>query len=58
MEILGHSQTSITMNLYSHVIPAIQQEVAARLDAILSPPPTQNGFATSFATNPPSEGVN
>jgi integrase len=29
MEILGHSQTSITMNLYSHVIPAMQREVAS-----------------------------
>lgn len=58
MEILGHSQISITMNLYSHVIPAMQQEVAARLDAILSPPPAPNGFATSFATNAPTEGAN
>ena len=57
MEILGHSQIGITMNLYSHVIPAMQQEVAARLDASLSPPPAQDGFATSFATNPATEGV-
>jgi integrase len=39
MEILGHSQISITMNLYNHVIPAMQQEVATRLDEILSPLP-------------------
>lgn len=58
MEILGHSQISITMNLYSHVIPAMQQEVAARLDEILTPQPARNGFATSFATNSPAEGVN
>jgi len=58
MEILGHSQISITMNLYIHVIPAMQQEVAARLDAILSPPPAQNGFATSFAANAPTDPVN
>lgn len=57
MEILGHSQISITMNLYSHVIPAMQQEVAARLDAILAQP-APDGFATSFATDPPVEGVN
>ena len=42
------------MNLYSHVIPAIQQEIAARLDAILAPPPAPDGFAT----NAPTEGVN
>jgi integrase len=57
MEILGHSQISITMNLYSHVIPAMQQEVAARLDAILAPP-APDGFATSFATNAPTDPVN
>ena len=55
MEILGHSQIAITMNLYSHVIPAMQEEVATRLDEILSPPQApQKGFATSFATNPPT----
>jgi hypothetical protein len=46
------------MNLYSHVIPAMQQEVAARLDAILAPPSTPNSFATSFATNAPTDPVN
>ncbi len=36
MEILGHSQISLTMNTYSHVIPALQREAAARLDALLT----------------------
>lgn len=36
MEILGHSQISLTMNTYSHVIPAMQREAAARLDALLT----------------------
>jgi len=48
LEILGHSRISITMNLYSHVIPAMQQEVAARLDANLAPPPAPEGFAASL----------
>jgi hypothetical protein len=30
METPGHSQISLTMNTYSHVIPAVQREVAAR----------------------------
>ena len=30
METLGHWQISLTMNTYSHVIPAVQREVAAR----------------------------
>jgi integrase len=35
MEILGHSQISLTMNTYSHVLPALQREAAARLEALL-----------------------
>jgi integrase len=37
MEILGHSQISLTMNTYSHVVPALQREAAAKLDALLEP---------------------
>ncbi|HEX6349873.1 MAG TPA: tyrosine-type recombinase/integrase [Candidatus Dormibacteraeota bacterium] len=37
MEMLGHSQIALTMNTYSHVIPAMQREAAARLDALLRP---------------------
>jgi integrase len=36
METLGHSQISLTLNTYSHVLPALQQEAADKLDAILS----------------------
>lgn len=35
MEILGHSQINVTMNTYSHVIPALQRDAAARLDELL-----------------------
>ena len=34
-EMLGHSTIAITMDLYSHVSPNIQEEAAQRLDAIL-----------------------
>jgi hypothetical protein len=37
MEVLGHSQIGITMNLYSHVLPAMQKEIANSMDAILTP---------------------
>ena len=37
MEILGHSQIAVTMNTYSHVIPAMQQGIANRMDEILNP---------------------
>jgi integrase len=35
METLGHSQISLTLNTYSHVIPALGREAAARMDAVL-----------------------
>jgi integrase len=35
METLGHSQISLTLNTYSHVLPALQADAAAKLDAIL-----------------------
>jgi integrase len=36
MEILGHSRISITMDTYSHVMPSMMNEAAAKMDAILS----------------------
>ena len=36
METLGHSQISLTLNTYSHVLPALQAAAADKLDAILS----------------------
>jgi integrase len=35
METLGHSQISLTLNAYAHVLPALQADAAAKLDAIL-----------------------
>ncbi|HEX6349870.1 MAG TPA: site-specific integrase [Candidatus Dormibacteraeota bacterium] len=37
MEMLGHSQISVTMNTYSHVLPALQRDAAQRLEALLRP---------------------
>ncbi|MCC7193972.1 MAG: site-specific integrase [Gemmatimonadaceae bacterium] len=36
MEILGHSQFSLTMDTYSHVIPALQRDAADRMEALLA----------------------
>ena len=36
METLGHSQISLTLNTYSHVLPALQGQAAAKMDAILA----------------------
>jgi integrase len=36
IEQLGHSQISLTMNTYSHVVPDLRREAVAKLDALLS----------------------
>ena len=36
MEILGHSTIALTMNTYSHVIPALEREAADTMNAILT----------------------
>ena len=35
METLGHSQISLTLNTYSHVLPALQEQAASRMDEVL-----------------------
>ena len=35
-EVLGHSQVSITLDLYSHVTPSMHQEAADVLDRVLA----------------------
>ena len=35
MEILGHSQVSLTLNTYAHVLPTLQEDAAAKMNAIL-----------------------
>jgi integrase len=37
MDILGHSQISLTLDTYSHVIPTMRREVATKMDEILGP---------------------
>ncbi len=39
METLGHSQISLTLNTYSHVIPALGRAAADQMDAVLGPRP-------------------
>jgi integrase len=35
-ELLGHSTIAITMDLYSHVIPGMQEDAVAKLDTVMS----------------------
>jgi integrase len=39
METLGHSQISLTMNTYAHLIPALQREAASKMDHMLQTAP-------------------
>ena len=36
-ELLGHSSISMTMDVYSHVLPSMQQEAMSKLDGLLRP---------------------
>ena len=36
METLGHSQISLTLNTYAHVMPTLQRQAASKMDEILS----------------------
>ncbi len=36
MQVLGHSQIGVTMDTYSHVIPELQQDAAAKMDELLT----------------------
>ena len=35
METLGHTRISTTLDLYSHVSPAMQREAAVQMEALL-----------------------
>ena len=35
METLGHSQISLTLNTYSHVLPVLQRKAARKMDGML-----------------------
>lgn len=37
MEVLGHSQIAVTMDLYTHVLPAVQDAAATEMDRALGP---------------------
>jgi integrase len=37
-EIPGHSNISMTMDIYSHVLPSMQQETMDKLNKLFQPP--------------------
>jgi integrase len=55
MEQLGHSQISLTLNTYSHVLPSLQAEAAQRMEELLAgegsnsaPSPTPGPFSPAI----------
>lgn len=48
MELLGHSQIAVTMNTYSHLVPALRKEAAEAMEAALTP------VANAVANNAPA----
>ena len=51
-ERLGHSQISVTLDTYSHVLPSMQREAAAKMDEMLRPQPASSATAPTATTNP------
>ncbi|WP_222272664.1 tyrosine-type recombinase/integrase [Modestobacter marinus] len=59
MELLGHSQMRTTMDIYSHVMPALAREAADRMSALLLPGvvgPTATTTATRDESGRPPDG--
>jgi integrase len=54
MELLGHSQMRTTMDMYSHVMPALAREAADRMGTVLLMRPTST--ATRDDSGRPPEG--
>jgi len=50
METLGHSQISLTLDTYSHVLPGLQAEAASRMQEALGENGCQNGCQTETST--------
>jgi integrase len=51
MELLGHSQISVTLNTYSHVVPALRRDAADKMDAILITGPVATKVATKTTSD-------
>jgi len=49
MDTLGDSQISLTLNTYSHVLPAMQEDAVAKMDAMLH---SANGSRVSSVRKP------
>lgn len=55
-ELLGHSTIAITLNLYSHVIPALHGQVATEMDALFGGAPDRTPAPTPAVTSEDAAG--
>ena len=53
MELLGHSQISLTMNTYAHVMPSLMRDAAQRMDALFEEDDAVRSQAVILAVTPP-----
>ena len=56
LERLGHSRVGITLDLYSHVFPGMQEDAAARVDDALRRGVTEARVQTPFGSNSVAKG--
>ena len=58
MQILGHSQISLTVGSYSHVVPELAYEAAERMAGVLWSDESSEpgGLAATLAAQPDDEG--
>jgi integrase len=50
MEILGHSDIRLTMNIYGHVLPSVSRDAVVQLDALLGPTTEESGRRSEEST--------
>ena len=54
-ERLGHADVSLTLNTYSHAIPALQADAAARFEAVMAARPDEVGLQNGLQTIPDNQ---
>ncbi len=57
MEVLGHSQISVTMNIYTDVLPTLQQDALNKMDGLFETgsKPIPDADAVNDAVNGPGQ---
>ncbi len=57
MDVLGHSQISLTLNTYSHVVPSLRTDAAERMDDILTRALAAAGEQSRVCSQPCSQAA-